>query len=181
VARLAAEIITAVPVRVIDSGQLTVGTGLLALEAARATQAEYAIDATAGMLKAYTKRVHTAAALDTLEYLRRSGRLSRFQALMGTVLRVKPLLTMNDDVIGMERVRTSQKAIGRLLDILTALLPVESLVMVHTHAREEAESLWQRINTLLPNLSYPLFVDVTTALGAHLGPGAVGFTCVRAE
>ncbi len=93
------------------------------------------------MLKAYTKRVHTAAMLDTLEYLRRSGRLSRFQALMGTVLRIKPLLTMNDDVI--------EKAVGRLLEILTLLLPVKSLVMVHTHARAEAESLWKQVGPWL--------------------------------
>lgn len=181
VARLAAEIVTTKPVQVIDAGQLTIGTGLLALEAARAARLEHTIEAIVGMLKVYTKRVHTVAMLDTLEYLRRSGRLSRFQALMGTVLRIKPLLTMNNDVIGMERVRTHQKAVGRLLDILATLLPVESLVMVHTHARAEAASLWQQISALVPELSYPLFVDLTPALGAHLGPGAMGFTCVKAE
>ncbi len=181
VARLAAETVTGAPVRVIDAGQLTVGTGLLALEAVRASRAKHTLDAIAGMLKAYTKRIHTAATLDTLEYLRRSGRLSRFQAMMGAALRIKPLLTMNDDVIGMQRVRTRQKAIERLLSILDALQPIESLVMVHTYAREEAELLWRQINALIPSLSYPLFVDVTTALGAHLGPGAIGFTCVTAE
>ncbi len=181
VARLAAEIVTTKPVQVIDAGQLTIGTGLLALEAARAARLEHTIEAIVGMLKVYTKRVHTVAMLDTLEYLRRSGRLSRFQVLMGTVLRIKPLLTMNNDVIGMERVRTHQKAVGRLLDILATLLPVESLVMVHTHARAEAASLWQQISALVPELSYPLFVDLTPALGAHLGPGAMGFTCVKAE
>lgn len=179
VARMAAETITAVPMRVIDAGQLTVGTGLLALEAARSAFVEHPVDVIAEMLKAYTKRVHTAATLDTLEYLRRSGRLSRFQALMGTVLSIKPVLMMSDDVIGMQRVRTRQKAIERLLAILDALRPVESLVMVHTHAREAAEDVWQQISALIPDLSYPLFVDVTTALGAHLGPGAIGFTCVR--
>lgn len=181
VARLAAEVIAAAPVQVLDGGQLTIGTGLLVLEAAKAARDGRTVEAIVAMLRTYTKRVHTVAMLDTLEYLRRSGRLSRFQALMGTILRIKPLLTMNNDEIGMERVRTHQKAVDRLLDILTTLLPVESLVMVHTHVRAEAESLWQQISALVPELPYPLFVDVTTALGAHLGPGTIGFTCVSAE
>lgn len=180
-ARRAAEIITAVPVSVVDSGQLTVGTGLLALEAFRAVTEGQKIDQIVTRLREKTKYIHTVAALNTLEYLRRSGRLSWFQERMGTALHVKPLLTMNDDVIGMERVRTHPKAIDRLLAILDALQPVESLVMVHTHAREEAESLWQRISALIPDLSYPLFMDVTTVLGANLGPGAIGFTCVKAQ
>lgn len=180
-ARMAAEITTDVPISVVDSGQLTVGTGLLALEAAKAAAGGQKIDQIATGLREKTKFIHTVAALDTLEYLRRSGRLSWLQERMGTALHIKPLLMMNDDVIGMERVRTRPKAIDRLLDILAALRPVESLVIVHTHARENAESLWQRISDLIPDLSYPLFMDVTTVLGANLGPGAIGFTCVRAQ
>ncbi len=173
VAHMAAETIISASIQVIDSGQLTVGTGRVAFEAARNVLAGQSIDDIVGNLRVYTKRVHTVATLDTLEYLRRSGRLSRLQVLLGSVLRVKPLLKMNDSVIGMERVRTRQKALERLLTILDALRPVESLVMVHTYARAEAEALWQQISALIPTLPHPLFVDVTTVLGAHLGPGAI--------
>jgi len=181
VARMAAEAVTTVPVRVIDAGQLTAGTGLLALEAAQAALTAPTVDRIVERLAVYAPRIHTVATLDTLEYLRRSGRLSHLQALMGAALRIKPVLTMNDDVTAMERVRTRQKAIERLLAVIHALRPVETLVMLHTYAREEAEALWQQIHNCIPELSYPLFVDVTTALGAHIGPGAIGFTCVRAE
>ena len=180
VAWLAAESITAVPIHVIDSGQVTIGTGLLALEAARAAVTSHSVTGVLAAVKEKAARVYTAAALDTLEYLRRSGRLSRFQALMGTMMSIKPLLTMVDGVVNMERVRTRQKAIAWLLQKLDDLRPLEQLVLVHTHATEEIEALWQQIHVHFPELPRPWFVDVTTTIGAHLGPSGVGFTCVSA-
>lgn len=181
VARLAGESITDVPVHVIDSGQLTIGTGLLALEAAQAAEAGRNVEDILILITAKAKRIYTIAALDTLEYLRRSGRLSRFQALMGAVMRVKPLLTVYNGTIHMERVRTRKKAIGWLLEKLDDLRPVEQLVLLHTHATEEIEALWQQIQPRFPELPRPWFLDVTTAIGAHLGPAGVGFTCVTAS
>jgi len=121
------------------------------------------------------------AALDTLEYLRRSGRLSNFRALMGTLLKVKPLLTMNDDIIGMERVRTRQKALAWLIDQLERLGPLQQLMLVHTHAPEAIAAFGEEIQHLAPDSDPLMAVDVTPVLGAHLGPGVVGFTCITSS
>jgi len=79
-----------VPVTIFDSGQLTLGTGLLALAAAKAAADGRPLSDIVGALEDQASRTHCIAALDTLEYLRRSGRLSRFQASLGSVLQIKP-------------------------------------------------------------------------------------------
>lgn len=178
VARLAAETIKAVPTTVIDAGQLTIGTGLQALVAAKAAEAGQSMKEIVLAIKEKTTHIHTIATLDTLEYLQRSGRLSKFQTLMGTLLKIKPLLSMHDDTITMERVRTQQRAVTWLVDYVEALGPLEQVVLVHTNARDKAETLRQKAHHLLEALPAPWAVDVSPVLGAHLGPGVIGFTCV---
>jgi DegV family protein with EDD domain len=106
VARLAAEETKSVPVTVFDSGQLTLGTGLLVLTAARAAAQDRPLSDILAALEDQASRTHCIAALDTLEYLRRSGRLSRFQASLCSVLQIKPVLTIHSGELDLERVRT---------------------------------------------------------------------------
>jgi len=181
VARMAAEAINTVPITVIDSGQLSAGTGILALTAAKAAAVGAATDKIITLIQEKKPRIHTVAALDTLEFLRRSGRLSEFKARMATLLKIKPLLTMNNDVIGMERVRTRQKSIEWLLTYLKNLTPLEQITLVHTHAHESVKTFQEQTQHLFPKDNIPMLVDVTPVLGAHLGPGVVGFTCVTAH
>ncbi len=178
VARLAAEEIGRGRVHVLDAGQLTIGTGLQVWEAARAAADGLSVEQILEKLRQLGQRIHTLAVVDTLEYLKRSGRLSNFQALLGALLRMKPLLTMHADVIEMERTRTQHRAMTWLLERVTALGPFEQVVMVHTHAQGAIEAVQKQIQTLYPELATPLIVDVTPVLGAHLGPGVVGLTCV---
>jgi len=180
VARMAAEATEGIPITVIDSNQLTIGTGVLALDAVKAAEQGRPIAEIVQMIEAKKPRIHTVAAVDTLEFLRRSGRLSQFQALMGTFLKIKPILIMANDVVGMERVRTRQKAIDWLLSYLEKIKPLEQLMLVHTHAAEAAEEFYERVRRFLPTDQKPMSVDVTPVLGAHIGPGVIGFTCVTA-
>ena len=96
-------------------------------------------------------------------------------------MKIKPLLLLYNGTVNMERVRTHKKAIAWLLQKLEDLHPVEQIVLLHTHATEEIEALGQQIHTHFPELPRPWCLDVTTALGAHLGPAGVGFTCVTAD
>jgi DegV family protein with EDD domain len=178
VAQLAAEEIGRNRVHVLDAGQLTIGTGLQVWEAARTAAAGLSMERILEKIKRLGQRIHTVAVVDTLEYLKRSGRLSNFQALLGALLRMKPLLAMHNDVIEMERTRTQNRAIRWLLERVTSLGPFEQVVMVHTHAQATIEALQTQIQTLYPDLATPLIVDVTPVLGAHLGPGVVGLTGV---
>jgi DegV family protein with EDD domain len=181
VARLAAEETTSVPVTVFDSGQLTLGTGLLALTAARAAAEGRPLSDIIAALEDQASRTYCIAALDTLEYLRRSGRLSRFQSSLGSVLQIKPVLRMHAGEFDMERVRTRNGASSRLVELLTQLAPFEKLTLVHTHAPEKAQLLRQKVSHLFPDAQEPMVAEVTPVIGTHIGPGAAGFVAIQAR
>lgn len=177
-ARLAANEVDSVPVTVVDSGNLTLGTGLLALAAAQAAAEGKASGEILALLEDQITRTHCFAALDTLEFLRRSGRLSRFQSSLGSLLQVRPILTMHNGEIAMERVRTRKRAIRRVIELTSDLGPLQELVLVHTGAPEKAEALRQEAQHLFPEDKVALSAEVTPVIGAHIGPGAVGFVAI---
>jgi len=180
IARLAAQE-TKVPVTVFDSGQLTLGTGLLALAAARAAAEGQPLTDIVAALEDQASRTYCIAALDTLEYLRRSGRLSRFQSSLGSVLQIKPLLKMHAGEFDMERVRTHNGASSRLIELLESLAPFERLTLVHTHAPQKAELFRQKAAHLFPDEEEPMSAEVTPVIGTHIGPGAAGFVAIQAR
>ena len=181
VARSVAESTDVVPVTVFDSGQLTLGTGLLVLEAAQAAAAGSSVPEIVALLEEKALRTYSFAALDTLEFLRRSGRVSGIQAGLGTLLKIKPLLKMHNGEIEMETVRTRRRAIERLIELVSDLGPLAELALVHTHAPDRAEALRQQALHLFPEGKVPFSVEVTPVIGAHVGPGAVGFACTTAR
>ncbi len=169
-----------VPVTVFDSGSLTLGLGFLAQAAAEAATNGCSMDEIVALMEEQRQRTHVFAMLDTLEFLRRGGRMSGVMATLGGWLQMKPLLKMNDGNATTEKIRTAKAAIQRLIALLEEKLPLERVALVHTHALERAQDLRHRAQHLLPQKDV-LSVDITPALGAHLGPGAVGFACVTAR
>lgn len=178
VAQLAAQRMEAIPVKVIDSGQLTLGVGLMCMAAARVSQADGTMDEVVAAVQDLMPRTHTFAALSTVEFLRRSGRLTQFQSGLAALLKILPLLKMYSGVAEMERVRTRERAIRRLLQLVHDLGPLEQLAIVHTNAPQEAAALHRRAQPLIPKGMEPMYAQVTSVIGAHIGPGAVGFVCV---
>ncbi len=178
VARSAMEMMTETSVRVFDAGQITLGTGLLVLAAAKAAASGETMEEIVSMLKDKASRTYSFAALDTLEYLRRSGRASRFQSTLGSLLSIKPLLSMHDGRMNVEKVRTSNGAIEWLMNHLANLHPFEDLALVHTNAINKVEAFRQRAYPFLPSGKEPIIAEVTPIIGAHVGPGAVGFSCI---
>ena len=181
VARAAAQQTPTVPVTVFDSQQLSLGTGFLVLCAAKATAEGVPVNQIILLLEEQTSRTYVIAALDTLEFLKRSGRMNAVVASLGNILQVKPLIIMHAGEATGERVRTRERAIQRLIQFASELGPLEQLALVHTHASQEAQDLYYRAKHLFSNQEEPLSVDVTPVLGTHVGPGAVGLTCVAAK
>lgn len=181
VARTAAEQIKEASITVFDSRQLTLGTGLMALRAARAALEGHSVAEIVAKLKDLTSRTYTFAALETLEFLRRSGRLSRFQSTFGSMLQIKPLLKMHAGEFDMERVRTRNGATSRLIELVSALGDLEELALVHTHAPERAQALAEKVRHLIPSGASPLSAEVTPVIGAHIGPGAAGFVAIQSQ
>ncbi len=179
VARTAAAETQSIPVTVVDAGQLSLGTGFMVEAAARAAQKGLSLQDIQSMLVELGKRTHVFAALDTLEFLRRSGRMNGVVAGIGSLLQIKPLLKMHQGTPTSERVRTSDKAIERLIELLSDLQPLERVALVHTNAADKARELYQRVRDILPE-GEVLSVDITPVIGTHIGPGAVGFACISA-
>lgn len=180
-AQLAADEWEKRPVTVFDSGNLTLGTGLQVLAAAQAAAQGRSMGEIVSLLQDQAARTYCFAALDTVEFLRRSGRVTRFQSGLASILRIKPLLKMHDGEVEMERVRTRNGATRRLLELVAELGPLKELALVHTHAPVKVEALHQQAQPLFPSNQAPLSAEVTPVIGVHIGPGAVGFVAIQAQ
>ncbi|MBN1639733.1 MAG: DegV family protein [Anaerolineae bacterium] len=179
VARLAARE-APVPVTVLDSATLTLGVGFLVWAAAEAVAEGCSLDEVLARVAEYGTRTHVFAALDTLEFLRRSGRVNALVAALGGWLKLKPVLLMHQGEASGMRVRTTERAHRRLVSLLQERQPLERVALVHTHALRQAEQLMQHAAHLLPRDGL-ICVDLNPVFGVHLGPGAVGFACVSAR
>jgi DegV family protein with EDD domain len=179
VAQLAAETIPSVPIKVIDSQQLSLSLGFLVQAAAEAANSGGNLSEIVAMLQEKITRTYTVAVLDTLEFLRRSGRATKLQAQLSIWLQLKPFIKIFKGEITLEPIRTRQKALQRLTAWFHEHGPWERLAVVHTGAREYGEELWGRLLDYLPDVRR-ISVQVTPVIGAHAGPGALGFCGVQA-
>jgi DegV family protein with EDD domain len=179
IARLAAKETHSVPVSVMDSRQLSLGTGFLVERAAQAAAEGCSMSEIMAVLEDQIPRTHVIVALDTLEYLRRSGRMSSAVAALGTLLQMKPLLKMYNGSPTAERVRTTNGATERLVSLMSGLAPFERVAFVHSNAPAKADSLLHKVRHLLP-AGEVSSVEITPVLGANIGPGVSGFAVVSA-
>ena len=180
IARMAAEETTRLPVTVFDSRQLSLGTGFQVLAAAQAAAEGRSLSEILSMLEDQIRRTHVFAALDTLEYLKRSGRVNFAISALGTLLQIKPLMKMYKGEPTAERVRTRKGAMKRLVELLEEYGPYEKVALLHSHALERAEALLQEIRGLLPEGDIWI-EEITPVLGAHVGPGVIGFACISKD
>lgn len=180
VASVAAKETTSVPVTVFDSQQLSLGTGFMVETAAKLAAAGATVKEILAQLNEQVKRSHVFAALDTLEFLRRSGRMNGFMANLGSLLQIKPILTMHQGKPGTEKVRTRDRAMKRLFEMLTEIGAIERIAIVHANALERVAELRSLIESMLPGKEV-IAVDITPVIGAHIGPGAFGFAVVAAR
>jgi DegV family protein with EDD domain len=183
-ARLGAEDVAGdgVTVTVVDSRSMVMGLGFAVLAAAEAAAAGASAADVAARATEVSGRTTTLFLVDTLEHLRRGGRIGAASALVGTALAVKPILHVKDGVIGpLEKVRTASKALARLEDLAVAAAgDAEVDVAVHHLAADErsarlADDLRQRI----PGLRLLHLSEVGAVVGAHTGPGLLGVVVCR--
>jgi DegV family protein with EDD domain len=179
-ARIAAEQFTRIPVTVLDSSQLSLGTGFIVERAAQLAQLGKRMEEIVSSLQGIMKRTYVFASLKTLEYLRRSGRMNFALAKLGEILQIKPLLHMNQGKPTAYRARTQARATGRLMEWLNEYAPFEKLAVLHAGAHEQARALYEQVRSYFPQGEIHI-VQITPVLGAHLGIGALGFACITKE
>ncbi len=173
----ARELRSQVPIEVIDTRTATMAQGFIALEAAKAARAGQNLAQVVQRAEEMVPRVKFFAILDTLRYLQRGGRIGRAEALMGSVLQVKPILSIDRDgmVIGLDRPRTKHKALERILELTEEEVgsrPVHMAVM-HADALAEAERLKAQVETRF-NCVELYLAEFTPVMTAYSGPGLVG-------
>ncbi len=169
-------------VRVVDSRSTAMGLGFAVLAAAAAARAGESAAGVQGAATAAVDRTRTLFYVDTLEYLRRGGRIGSAQALFATSLSVKPLLQMVEgQIVPLEKVRTSSRAVARLVDLTVAAAgddPID-LAVHHLGVPERAEALLAMLAAALPLVHEARVVEIGAVIGAHLGPGVLGTVLVR--
>jgi fatty acid kinase fatty acid binding subunit len=170
----------------VDSTSLSLGLGfqvIAAVEAA-AEAAEMGLPAALSAVASTRKRLHVSAALDTMENLRRSGRVPGAVAMLGSLLHIKPLIELtNGEVKPISAVRTTKQANDRMLNFLLEGGPLERLAILHTGAEPRAKEFLNEL-MLKASQSVPrdiLMVNVTPVIGTHVGPNVLGFAAVRAR
>lgn len=180
-ARLAAESTPSVRVTVIDSLQLSLGVGFLVMTAAEMAAGGKTVPEILSALRSQIERTHVVAALDTVEFLKRSGRMNKYLADFASLLQIKPILTMYNGKPGTEKVRTRDRAVKRVLEMLDSFGRLEKIAIVHTHATVDRLMEFKKIAAAhLPKVDI-MVEDITPVIGAHIGPGAIGFAIVKAS
>jgi DegV family protein with EDD domain len=157
-------------IEVVDSKWVSMGLGLIAMAAAEKARLGASIEEVLETARQAVAGMRMLAALDTLKYAVRGGRLSKASKLLGAMVKVKPLITARDGVVvpaGLARTRS--KAVERLYEFVRKHLPADDVSVVYNTNPKEAESLASRIKTLIPGKE-PLMARVGSGLGVHGGP-----------
>ena len=164
-------------VRVVDSKSAAMGTGFVALAAARAARRGADLDTVVAQAEATVPQVHAYLVVQRLENLRRSGRIGTAASWLGTALALKPLLRIHDGKLELAaRVRTTSKATMAMVEGVLAVVGEHraGLAVHHVNNPEGAAQVAATLASALPGCRPALVTDIGPVLGVHLGPGAVG-------
>jgi DegV family protein with EDD domain len=165
------------PVHVIDTRQASWGLGFPVLSGADARDAGASAPEIVEAITAAARRTSVVFTVETLDYLRRGGRIGKASWLLGTALNIKPVLELEDGVVAAaDKVRTRKRAVDHLLTVTAkraAGRPIQRLGIIHAEAEEEAKALFAKaVEQFQPQESCLTYA--TSAIGAHIGPGAIG-------
>lgn len=167
-------------IEVVDSLSVSFGLSFLAQAAARAAGAGAGIEEIRSILDGMIPRLRILVVLDTLEYVRRGGRIGRARAFLGAMLKVKPILSIYDgEVHPEERVRTKALALERLLQIATSYRIKEAGIGYSTNS-QDAEDLKRRMEAMVPGVNISI-VRLGPVLGVHGGPGTLGIGVLEGD
>lgn len=166
-----------IEVIVVDSRQLGMGTGFAVASAAAALDDGATAQEAAAVARERSAVTQAFFYVDTMEYLRRGGRVGAAAALVGSALAVKPLLRIQDGrIVQLERVRTSSRALARLEEVALAAAASGSVDVAVSHLADpgRADALAARLRDRLPALGELVVTEVGAVIGAHAGPGMLG-------
>ena len=163
-------------IMVLDSLTTSLGLGILAKAAATAAQEGASLDEIVRLVRGMIPHIYVVFYVDQMDYLERGHRIGKAQAILGTMLSVKPLLFMEDgEIIPLEKVRTHEKAIEKLFEFVAEFSDLEQAAVVQRHltATPETKALMERLAQIFPHVKFPI-IQYGPVLASHIGPSAMG-------
>ena len=161
---------------VIDSQTVSLGQGILIEAALHAAREEKSFEEIVRIVRGLVSRIYIVFSSEDLEYLKRGGRIGEAQALLGTMLGIKPFLTLEDgEIQPMEKVRTREEALEKLAEFVSEFDAIEQLAIIRgMHEQsDEIGFLTERLHTLFADLDIPV-IHYGPVLASHIGPGNLG-------
>ncbi len=168
-------------IEVIDSLSVAMGMGLLVIKAANAVKAGAKLDEVTELTRRAVLRSHLVAYFDTLKYLARGGRIGKAQGLLGSMLSVKPLLTIKDgEMTPVTRVRSLSAGLDYLYNFAASFSNIEGLAVEHATTPDDADKLVERLGSIYPKERIYRAV-ISPVVGTHAGPNAMAISVLEAE
>ena len=178
----AAQTSAACPVEAIDTMQVSMGLGLAVVAAAEAANRGAAHDEVVSAARDAASRAQCFCLFETLEFLEKGGRIGKAQAMIGSVLKIKPMIIIREgEVQQLGKGRTFAKALGKLKQTARDFAPVEALSVMYTTTPEAAGQVADDLGDMLPEGAEPSITRVGPALGVYTGPGAIGIALLQAK
>ncbi len=160
-------------VEVVDSETLSMALGLIVIAAARAAKDGKSLDEVEAVARQTIPKIRLLALLDTLKYLLLGGRIGKAKALLGSILNVKPILTLKDgEVVPAAQVRTRAKGMDKLFEFVENSKDIQELTVVHSTTPDEAQALAERLGSVFDKEKI-MMSRLGPVLGVHIGPAAL--------
>jgi len=164
-------VINQCPIEVVDSQTVSIATGLIVIQASKMAQSGMSRQEILDEVDKIIPNTHMLILFDTLKYLVKGGRVGKAKALLGSVLSVRPLLTVRDgELVPSGQVRTRSKGIDRLLDFVKTATEIQDLAILHSTTADEAQALAERTSPIFPR-EQTIMARLGPGLGVHGGPG----------
>jgi DegV family protein with EDD domain len=168
-------------IEVVDSLSVAMGEGLLVIDAARAVKEGAKLDEVTAMTRKAVSRSHLIAYFDTLKYLARGGRIGKAQGLLGSMLSVKPLLTIREgEMAPLTRVRSFSAGLDHVYSMVAAYPNIKLLAVEHSTSLENANKMVEKLSSIFPKEKIYRSV-ISPVVGTYAGPDAMAISFLEAE
>ncbi len=170
------------PIEVVDTSQASMGLGMVAMAAARSARAGGTLEEVASAARDAVGLCQCVALFETIEYLRRGGRIGRAGALAGKLLRIRPMIIIREGVVHeLAKERTRARGIARLQRTAREFAPLEDLAVMYSTTPDDAADIADSLRDVLPDGKEPIVARFGPVIGTYTGPGALGLGLFRSR
>ncbi len=170
------------PIEVVDTFQVSMGVGICAMEAAEVANSGGNMNQVILAARNAVTRSQCFFMLETLEFLQKGGRIGKAQALIGNLLKIRPMLMLQEgEVHPLGRERTRRKGIAKLVDTVEELAPISGLAVMYSTGLDEAQTLAQNVSKFMIEGREPMMLQIGPVIGTYAGPDTLGIALISAK